>query len=58
MTTKLYDDDQGFEKALEACELSLEKLGLEYIGKFGLRAQRHRGTRADVNRGQRTLVIN
>lgn len=34
MTTKLHDDDQGFEKALEACELSLEKLGLEYIGKF------------------------
>ncbi|KAG0035956.1 hypothetical protein BGZ82_004907 [Podila clonocystis] len=32
VTTKLYDDDQGFEKALEACELSLEKLGLDYIG--------------------------
>jgi hypothetical protein len=34
VTTKLYEDDQGFEKALEACELSLEKLGLDYIGKF------------------------
>ncbi|KAF9380500.1 hypothetical protein CPB97_008299 [Podila verticillata] len=34
VTTKLHDDDQGFEKALEACELSLEKLGLEYIDLY------------------------
>ncbi|KAI9233795.1 MAG: 2,5-didehydrogluconate reductase [Podila humilis] len=34
VTTKLYDDDHGFEKALEACELSLEKLGLEYIDLY------------------------
>ncbi|KAF9316761.1 hypothetical protein BG003_001558 [Podila horticola] len=34
VTTKLYDDDQGFEKALEACELSLEKLGLDYIDLY------------------------
>ncbi|KAF9334001.1 hypothetical protein BG006_002882 [Podila minutissima] len=34
VTTKLYEDDQGFEKALEACELSLEKLGLEYIDLY------------------------
>ncbi|KAF9416476.1 hypothetical protein BGZ94_010204 [Podila epigama] len=34
LTTKLYDDDQGFDKALEACELSLEKLGLDYIDLY------------------------
>ncbi|KAG0355838.1 hypothetical protein BG005_005244 [Podila minutissima] len=34
VTTKLYEDDQGFEKALEACELSLEKLGLDYIDLY------------------------
>ncbi|KAG0260101.1 hypothetical protein BG011_002120 [Mortierella polycephala] len=32
VTTKLHDDDQGYESALAACELSLEKLGLDYIG--------------------------
>ncbi|KAG0084222.1 hypothetical protein BGZ92_010087 [Podila epicladia] len=34
VTTKLYEDDQGFEKALEACDLSLEKLGLDYIDLY------------------------
>ncbi|KAF9957107.1 hypothetical protein BGZ72_002154 [Mortierella alpina] len=32
VTTKLFDKDQGYESALAACELSLEKLGLDYIG--------------------------
>ncbi|KAF9195888.1 hypothetical protein BGZ50_003149 [Haplosporangium sp. Z 11] len=34
VTTKLYDDDQGYESALAACELSLEKLGLDYIDLY------------------------
>ncbi|KAG0222883.1 hypothetical protein BGW41_005803 [Actinomortierella wolfii] len=34
VTTKLWDDDQGYEKALEACDLSLEKLGLDYIDLY------------------------
>lgn len=32
VTTKLSDQDQGYDSALEACELSLEKLGLDYVG--------------------------
>jgi len=32
VTTKLFDQDQGYDSALEACELSLEKLGLDYVG--------------------------
>jgi diketogulonate reductase-like aldo/keto reductase len=32
VTTKLADRDQGYHSALEACELSLEKLGLDYVG--------------------------
>ncbi|KAF9972715.1 hypothetical protein BGZ73_004162 [Actinomortierella ambigua] len=34
ITTKLWDDDQGYESALEACDLSLEKLGLDYIDLY------------------------
>ncbi|KAG0369823.1 hypothetical protein BGZ54_008721 [Gamsiella multidivaricata] len=34
VTTKLYDHDQGFESAISACELSLEKLGLDYIDLY------------------------
>ena len=34
VTTKLSDRDQGYESALEACELSLEKLGLDYVGMY------------------------
>ncbi|KAF9162164.1 hypothetical protein DFQ26_003819 [Actinomortierella ambigua] len=34
VTTKLWDDDQGYESALEACDLSLEKLGLDYIDLY------------------------
>ena len=33
VTTKLFDHDQGFDSAIAACELSLEKLGLDYIGE-------------------------
>ncbi|KAG0295967.1 hypothetical protein BGZ96_010498 [Linnemannia gamsii] len=32
VTTKLHNQDQGYDSALEACELSLEKLGLDYVG--------------------------
>ncbi|KAK3824903.1 MAG: 2,5-didehydrogluconate reductase [Benniella sp.] len=34
VTTKLQDSDQGYESAIEACELSLEKLGLDYIDLY------------------------
>ncbi len=32
ITTKLYPDDMGYEKALKAAQKSCEKLGLSYIG--------------------------
>ncbi|CAM0142116.1 hypothetical protein VKS41_004183 [Umbelopsis sp. WA50703] len=34
VTTKLWDSDQGFDSAIQACEKSLEKLGLEYIDLY------------------------
>ncbi|KAF8938009.1 hypothetical protein BGZ58_001750 [Dissophora ornata] len=34
VTTKLFDHDQGFDSAIAACELSLEKLGLDYIDLY------------------------
>ncbi|KAF9295216.1 hypothetical protein BGZ88_002560 [Linnemannia elongata] len=34
VTTKLFDSDQGYDSALEACELSLEKLGLDYVDLY------------------------
>ncbi|KAF9974521.1 hypothetical protein BGZ65_008692, partial [Modicella reniformis] len=34
VTTKLYDTDQGYSSAIDACELSLDKLGLEYIDLY------------------------
>ncbi|KAF9548446.1 hypothetical protein EC957_006662 [Mortierella hygrophila] len=34
VTTKLFDQDQGYDSALEACELSLEKLGLDYVDLY------------------------
>ena len=33
MTTKLTEDDQGYDSAIAACELSLRKMGLDYVGK-------------------------
>ncbi|CAO3692487.1 unnamed protein product [Umbelopsis ramanniana] len=34
VTTKLWDADQGFDSAIQACEESLQKLGLEYIDLY------------------------
>ncbi|KAF9579622.1 hypothetical protein BGW38_004049 [Lunasporangiospora selenospora] len=34
VTTKLRDADHGYESALAACELSLEKLGLDYVDLY------------------------
>ncbi|GJJ72741.1 2,5-diketo-D-gluconate reductase A [Entomortierella parvispora] len=34
VTTKVKDSDQGFESTLAACELSLEKLGLDYVDLY------------------------
>ncbi|KAG0216550.1 hypothetical protein BGX28_000064 [Mortierella sp. GBA30] len=34
VTTKLTEDDQGYETAIEACELSLEKMGLDYVDLY------------------------
>lgn len=34
VTTKLWNTDQGYESALKAFDLSLEKLGLEYIDLY------------------------
>jgi diketogulonate reductase-like aldo/keto reductase len=34
VTTKLWNNDQGFESALKAFEISLKKLGLEYVDLY------------------------
>ncbi|KAG2174151.1 hypothetical protein INT43_004171 [Umbelopsis isabellina] len=34
VTTKLWDADQGYDSAIQACEVSLQKLGLEYIDLY------------------------
>jgi methylglyoxal/glyoxal reductase len=34
VTTKLWNDDQGYDSALRACELSLRRLGLGYIDLY------------------------
>ncbi|KAG0322227.1 hypothetical protein BGZ99_003426 [Dissophora globulifera] len=34
VTTKLRDKDHGFDSAIAACELSLERLGLDYIDLY------------------------
>merc|ERR1712228_892079 len=34
VTTKLWDSDHGYDKAIAACQRSLQKLGLEYIDLY------------------------
>lgn len=34
ITTKLWNDDQGYDSAIAACTASLERLGLEYIDLY------------------------
>ncbi|KAF9303296.1 hypothetical protein BGZ74_004027 [Mortierella antarctica] len=34
VTTKLFNNDHGYDKALAACNLSLQKLGLDYIDLY------------------------
>ncbi|MBX3170459.1 MAG: aldo/keto reductase [Candidatus Eremiobacteraeota bacterium] len=34
LTTKLWNDDQGFDSALRACEASLKKLGTDYVDLY------------------------
>lgn len=34
VTTKLFNNDHGYDKAIAAANLSLQKLGLEYIGRI------------------------
>ena len=34
LTTKLWNDDQGYDSALRACELSLKKLGTDYVDLY------------------------
>ncbi|KAF9279283.1 hypothetical protein BGZ68_008029 [Mortierella alpina] len=34
VTTKLTEDDQGYESAIAACELSLQKMGLDYVDLY------------------------
>jgi diketogulonate reductase-like aldo/keto reductase len=34
VTTKLWNDDQGYDSALKACQASLEKLGLDYLDLY------------------------
>lgn len=34
ITTKLWNDDQGYDRALAACQQSLDKLGLDYLDLY------------------------
>ncbi|HVV66571.1 MAG TPA: aldo/keto reductase [Candidatus Saccharimonadales bacterium] len=34
ITTKLWNDDQGYDRTIKACESSLEKLGLDYLDLY------------------------
>lgn len=34
ITTKLWNDDQGYDRALKACQDSLQKLGLDYLDLY------------------------
>lgn len=34
VTTKLWNDDQGYDRALAACQQSLDKLGLDYLDLY------------------------
>jgi diketogulonate reductase-like aldo/keto reductase len=34
VTTKLWNDDQGYDRALRACDASLDRLGLEYVDLY------------------------
>ncbi|HEX7632887.1 MAG TPA: aldo/keto reductase [Candidatus Saccharimonadales bacterium] len=34
VTTKLWNDDQGYERTMAACEVSLQKLGLDYLDLY------------------------
>ncbi|KAF9355973.1 hypothetical protein BGX26_005866 [Mortierella sp. AD094] len=40
VTTKLFDHDHGYDSALAACELSLEKLGLDYVDLYLIHSPR------------------
>ncbi|KAF9431101.1 hypothetical protein BGZ76_000579 [Entomortierella beljakovae] len=40
VTTKLHDKDQGYESAIAACELSLQKLGLDYVDLYLIHSPR------------------
>lgn len=34
VTTKLWNDDQGYDSAIQACKAALDRLGLEYLDLF------------------------
>lgn len=34
VTTKLWDDDQGFDRAIKACDESLARLGMDYVDLY------------------------
>jgi diketogulonate reductase-like aldo/keto reductase len=34
VTTKLWNDDQGYDRAMRACQQSLEKLGVDYLDLY------------------------
>ncbi len=55
VTTKLWNDDQGYESTLRACERSLKELGLEYVDLY-LEHWPVSGRRLDSWRAMETLL--
>lgn len=55
ITTKLWNSEHGYQKALNACEESLEKLGLPYIDLYLIHWPVH-GLRNETWRAMETLL--
>eukprot|EP01060_Flectonema_neradi_P030613 TRINITY_DN4491_c2_g1_i1.p1 TRINITY_DN4491_c2_g1~~TRINITY_DN4491_c2_g1_i1.p1 ORF type:complete len:294 (+),score=54.02 TRINITY_DN4491_c2_g1_i1:60-884(+) len=48
VTTKLWKKDHGYESAVQACKVSLSKLGLTYLDLYLVHAPEHKSKRKDT----------
>lgn len=60
VTTKLWNNDQGYDRALKACAKSLEKLGLDYVDLYLIHwpasVRRHESWRAMEKMSQDGII--